>query len=344
MDYLWAGVRTIGILFSGLVALFLLALVISGVVQAFIYLFVVGCLVLAVVFGALSLFGHQLASVAKIPRTKLIGTYTRLCCGSIAALSLAVPLATYGYTTARHVLASASRGLSDAEVWPGTPVPPPPRGFTEDATGAKPRIDPSAMSDDELRAAYAREQGVAKSPQAPAVNPAYGDKPGMFDDLIPKLPVTASSSPTCDEALIVAYKASRGARTGNIPHAAGPCVVTNPTEIAAYNTAVAANTNNPKSDLTKVSDAALIMLYCKAMAKDFGKLAEHYAALAKCYAPYPSIGVFDDVPFEAPDFRRDFRIDGWEIHAPADTTDETVVRVLDALSGPASVLAPPKSP
>jgi hypothetical protein len=296
MDYLWAAVRTIGILFSGLVALFLLAFVISGVVQAFIYLFVVGCLVLAVVFGALSLFGHQLASVAKIPRTKLIGTYTRLCCGSIAALSLAVPLATYGYTTARHVLAPASRGLSDAEVF-----------------GAQP---------------------AAKS--------------GLFDDLIPKSPAdrsaTANSSPTCDEALIVAYKASRGARTGNIPHAAGPCVVTNPTEIAAYNTAVAANTNNPKSDLTKVTDAALIMLYCKAMAKDFGKLAEHYAALAKCYAPYPNIGVFDDVPFEAPDFRRDFRIDGWEIHAPADTTDETVVRVLDALSGPAAVLAPPKSP
>lgn len=294
MVYLWAAVRTIGILFSGLVALFLLALVISGVVQAFIYLFVVGCLVLAVVFGALSLFGHQLASVAKIPRTKLIGTYTRLCCGSIAALSLAVPLATYGYTTVQHLLAPASRGLSDAEVWPGTPVPPPPPGFSEDVTGAKPRIDASAMSDDELRAAYAREQGVAKSPQAPAVDPASGGKPGMFDDLIPKLPVTANSSPTCEEALIAAYQASRAARTGNVfyqldpvPHAARPCIVTDPKILSQLNG----------------GDAAPV----------------------------------------AHGFRA-FRFEGWEMHAPAGTPDEAIVRVLDALSNPAATLAPPKSP
>jgi hypothetical protein len=163
----------------------------------------------------------------------------------------------------RHVLAPASRGLSDAEVWPGTPVPPPPRGFTEDVTGAKPRIDPSAMSDDELRAAYAREQG-------------------------------ANSSPTCEEALIAAYQAGRAARTGNVfyrldpvPHAARPCIVTDPKLLSQYNG----------------GDAAPVTHGFRA-----------------------------------------FRFEGWEMRAPAGTTDEAIVRVLDALSTPVTALAPPKSP
>jgi hypothetical protein len=155
MAYLWAAIRTTGILLGTLVALFIVALVTGAVTEAFGYSFVAGCIALAAVFGTLSLFGHQLANIAKIPRTKTIGIYTRLWCGGVAAVSLVVAMASYGYATAQ-------RSSAASDEWPGTPVasgaqpsglekgpredyapqpavPSPPRGFVMDGPETRKR-------------------------------------------------------------------------------------------------------------------------------------------------------------------------------------------------------------
>jgi hypothetical protein len=99
VDYLWAIVRTVAIVFAALVvALFVLFLA-SAVVAAFISSFAAGCVALAALCGLVSLFGHQLNRVARAPRTKLIGVHTCLWSGGVALLSLATLPAVYAFSS-----------------------------------------------------------------------------------------------------------------------------------------------------------------------------------------------------------------------------------------------------
>jgi hypothetical protein len=94
---------------------------------------------------------------------------------------------------------------------------------------------------------------------------------------------TANLLPSCDDALIAAYKSTRTARTGNVFDQFDP----------------------PR--------------------------------------PFrPCVRSVDGNPWTggARDGERVIRFEGWEIHAPADTTDEAIVRVLDALSSPGAQQAP----
>ena len=202
--YVLAALRTLRILALLFVLLLFGIVVIAGSISAFHYSFAAGSVTLAGIAGVFSLFGHQLANIAKASSTKRIGTYTRLCCGAVAVFGLVLSLATYGYVTVQQM-----RAPSDS--WPGTPV-----------------TDPSALK--QLNSA---NTGRTETPAPPA---------------------------------------------GFVLDAPEP--------------------QQPRR--TPATDAVRIKAHCDALASNFGKLADYYAALAKCYAAYPSIGIFDDVIPEPP--------------------------------------------
>jgi hypothetical protein len=168
MVYLWAGVRTIAVLFGVLVALSVVLTAAASVVWAFNLSFAVGCVALAAVAGIVSLFGYQLGRVAKISRTKQMGALIGRCGGSVAILAMAGSLVGYGYDAMRPALKPAnifdqfdppqsrSGGMFD-DLIPPKVIPQPPPGFVLDEPTSRPRMTPKAvqeMTDNELIAAY----------------------------------------------------------------------------------------------------------------------------------------------------------------------------------------------
>jgi hypothetical protein len=127
----------------------------------------------------------------------------------------------------------------------------------------------------------------------------YRTSAGMFDDLIPKQTAARASepTPTCDDALVTGYRASR-AEAAAVPPPPPGFVLDGPASRTRGSGVV---TTHP----------------CLAPAN-----GDPYAAVSTRTA-------------------RVFRLDeGWEIRAPADTRDEEVLRVFDAL--PANAVLPVK--
>jgi hypothetical protein len=118
----------------------------------------------------------------------------------------------------------------------------------------------------------------------------------------------------------------------------GPTVVTDPNEIAEYNAAVAAGTNN-----LPTCDDALIAAYMATRTARTGNVFDRFDPphpFRPCGVPVGG----NSFAGGATPAKRVIRFEGWEIRAPADTTDEAIVRVLDALGNPAAALDSPKSP
>jgi hypothetical protein len=187
MAYCWAALRTLGILIGVFAGLFVLTGIASGVFHAFLYTFEVGCLVLALTFSVLALFGHQLMRVSKTPRTRHVGSFARSCGAAGAALALVSFAVDYGYSTIKDSRVAAAHGP-----W-------------EQYATKKPVKDPAllAQSDGPTR---------ATNPFDKFDTPAQrGTTPGMFDDLIPKQvgARTSEATPNCDDELVSAYRASR---------------------------------------------------------------------------------------------------------------------------------------
>jgi hypothetical protein len=257
MAYCWAALRTLGILIGVFVGLLVLVAIGSGVVNAFLYTVGAGCMALAFVSGVLALFGHQLVRVSKTARPQRIGRLTRGCSGAVALIALASSAIGYGYLAVKDSRQAAAHGPWEqyATTRPVTELePPPPPGFVP-------------------------YNGPARATTAP----------GMFDDLIPKQvgARTSEATPTCDDELVRAHRASRA-------------------EAAAI----------PPPPPGFVLDAP---------ASRVGRTVTTRPCLARV------------------DGERVFRLgSGWEIHAPADTRDQDMLRVFDAL--PANAVLPVKLP
>lgn len=264
MAYCWAALRTLGILVGVAVGLLVLTAIASGVFNAFLYTFGTGCLVLALFFSVLALFGHQLVRVSKTPRTQRIGGLTRNCSGSAAILALASFAVNYGYSAIKDSRTAAVHGPWE-------------RYAARNADGPTP---------------------ATTNPFDKFDTPAQrGATAGMFDDLIPKQAGarTGETTSSCDNELVTAYRASQAEATAVPPPPPG-FVLDRP-------------------------------------------------AATRVVTTRPCLVPVDGDPYAAYSTKtgRVFRLgSGWELRAPADTRDQDVLRVFDAL--PASAALPVKSP
>jgi hypothetical protein len=92
MAYVWAALRTLILLATLVVLLFVALVAMGGVLTAFQSSFSGGCIALAAMAAVVSLFGYQLERVAKANKTQRNGTYACLIFGTVAVISLLAPL------------------------------------------------------------------------------------------------------------------------------------------------------------------------------------------------------------------------------------------------------------
>jgi hypothetical protein len=185
MAYCWAALRTLGILVGVVSGLLVLAAIASGVVNAFLYAFETGCLVLALIFSVLALFGHQLVRVSKTPRTQRIGSFTRNCGAAGAILAMASFAVDYGYSTIHPALLAQLNGPTPLQVVADKPPFDPSKPFSA-VTGP---IGTTPTCDDALVSAYEAfrlEEAAAVVPPPP---------PGFVLDGPPRSHVVMTTHP-----------------------------------------------------------------------------------------------------------------------------------------------------